>query len=235
MFNLNRFLDPEYLISLLYMIPIYLITLTVHEVSHGYIAYKMGDPTAYNMGRLTLNPLKHIDPFGLLMLIIIRFGWAKPVPINPRNFKNPRKGLAISAAAGPVSNFLMAIGGYIIFRIFYVILMHQIYTLQITEANSFINILNGFCTFFNQFCILNIYFGLFNLLPVPPLDGSRIVSYFLPYKFYRVYSNIERYGFLILMLLLYTGVISKPLSILAGYIYKGIEFIVCLIPFFKGY
>lgn len=228
----------EDLIQLLYFIPIYLITITVHEVAHGYAAYKMGDHTARSMGRLTLNPFKHIDIVGFLMLIFFRFGWAKPVPINPRNFKNPKKGMAISALAGPASNFCMAIIGAIIWRIIFVAgIKNNIFLLEagtMYYTNAFLGkFFSGCIAFFQSFYILNIYFGVFNLLPVPPLDGSRIVSYFLPPNLSYRYAQIERYGFLILIVLMYTNILRYPLQVLAGFIQTGINFVLNLIPFLR--
>jgi len=186
----------EALIGILFFIPVFFITITVHECAHGYIAYKLGDPTARNLGRLTLNPIKHIDPIGLIMIAVIGFGWAKPVPIIPRYFKNPKSGMAISAAAGPVSNILMAIIGLLLYAIL----------LQIFISANIVNVFAASALIFaDYFATLNVWFAVFNLIPLPPLDGSRIVSYFLSPKLHYYYNYVERYGFLILILLLNMG------------------------------
>ena len=206
-----RFLDDP--VSLLYFIPIFLITIVIHELAHAYVAYRLGDPTAAAMGRLTLNPLRHLDPFGLIMLLVVGFGWAKPVPINPRNFRNEKAGMAMSALAGPVSNILMCIAGVIILNII------MIYS---RNTNTYNSVITAAFTFFLQFSILNVWFATFNLIPIPPLDGSRIVNYFLPPRLSYYYSYVERYGFIILMALMYTGFLSGPLSNVANRIFDGI-------------
>jgi len=223
-----RFLEDP--ISLLYFIPVFLITIVVHEVSHAYAAYKLGDRTAAAMGRLTLNPLRHIDPFGLIMLLIVGFGWAKPVPINPRNFKNEKSGMAISALAGPVSNILMAFAGLIIFKIIVligknadIILLRGHDISVVTGAAG--SVMIAALTFFSRFYTMNIWFAVFNLLPIPPLDGSRIVNYFLPPRWSYYYSFLERYGFIILMALLWTGILWVPLGFFGGLIEGAMNFI----------
>ena len=213
---------------MLYFLPIFLITITVHECAHGYIAYKMGDPTAKDMGRLTLNPIKHMDPFGFIMLILVQFGWAKPVIINPRNFKNPKKGMALSALAGPVSNVLMAIAGAIILGAINHQYINYLVSGNAVQTNRFVEVA---CDFFYLFMLLNIYFALFNLIPVPPLDGSRIVSYFLPPKLGYYYNYIERYGMLVLMVLMYTGLLRVPLQFLSGLLIRGICYLLNFLPF----
>ena len=208
---LNQNFSAQDLVMLVYFVVIWFIALTLHECAHGYVAYRMGDPTAKNMGRLTLNPVKHIDPIGLVMILVIGFGWAKPVPINPRNFRNPKKGMAFSALAGPVSNLLMAILGVIISKILLVaVFKGQLYTFDYaTSAFSINNFAESALNFFGLFAQLNVWFAVFNLIPIPPLDGSRVVSFFLPYKLSYYYNYIERYGFLILILLLNMGRLSR--------------------------
>jgi len=220
---LRNIFSSENLIQMLYFLPVFLITITVHECAHGYIAYKMGDPTAKDMGRLTLNPLKHMDPFGFIMLMIVGFGWAKPVIINPRNFRDPKKGMALSALAGPASNVLMAIAGAIILGF-----INYIYFTNATQINSIVEVTRAF---FYYFMMLNVYFALFNLIPVPPLDGSRLVSYFLPPKLGYYYNYIERYGMLVLMLVMYTGLLRVPLQFLSDKLIGGICYLLNLVPF----
>ena len=209
-----RFLQNP--ILLLYFIPTFLITITVHEVAHAYVAWKLGDPTASAMGRITLNPLRHIDPIGLIMLLIVGFGWAKPVPINPRNFKNEKLGMAISAIAGPISNILMAFLGFIAANIIILIAV---------RTNNFGTVIESAFAFANVFATLNVWFAALNLLPIPPLDGSRIVNYFLPPRLSYYYTYIERYGFIILMILLWTGILERPLGLFSDAISSFINFI----------
>ncbi len=166
--------------DLLYILPITLISLTLHECAHGYVAYKLGDPTARNEGRLTLNPFAHIDPVGMLLMVVLRFGWAKPVPVNPLYFKNPKKGMMLTALAGPVTNFIVAI-----ISSFFAVFTSYAYFFTGTKTASVL------FTFFLLMTLLNIGLAIFNLIPVHPLDGSRILSYFLPNSFN---NFIIRYG-----------------------------------------
>lgn len=170
-----------------------LICLPIHEVAHGVVANKLGDDTAYYQGRLTLNPFAHLDIVGTLAMIFLRFGWAKPVPVNPTRFKcNMRLGMAFTALAGPVSNLLLSL----VFMIFSkgVILIGE------ATNNEFFFFLNWI---FSTMCVTNIYLAFFNLLPIPPLDGSRILNYFLPYRASQWYEKIERYSFIILIAFIY--------------------------------
>lgn len=162
-----------------------LIALTIHEYAHGYIAYRLGDNTAKSLGRLTLNPIKHIDPVGALCMILFHFGWAKPVPINPKNFENPRKGFALTALAGPAINI---IAGF--FTGFLYLLCYSTFK----ETNSaFLNNLEiNILLFLLYFFSINIGLGVFNLIPVPPFDGSRILNVVLPDKLYFKVMKYER-------------------------------------------
>ena len=176
------------------IIPI-LIALTVHELSHGLAAYALGDDTAKNMGRLTLNPIKHIDPVGLLMMFVFRFGWAKPVPVNLYNFKNPKIGMAYTAFAGPLSNFLLAT----------LILIFQVPLFQALEGGS---VLAGIAF---STALFSVFFGVFNLLPIPPLDGSKILIGVLPDRHHQTVLQYERYGVFLLLALVFFGVLTGPL------------------------
>lgn len=218
----------EGIIRLLYLIPCFMISLTVHEVAHGYTAYKMGDPTARNLGRLTLNPIKHIDVFGFIMLIFVGFGWAKPVPINPRNFKNYRKGIALSSLAGPLSNFVMALVMALIQGIAAAAIAASGYQFGTSVVNSF---LTSLFTFMGYFISLNVILMVFNLLPLPPLDGYRVLGVILPYKITYKLAQLERYSFILLYALLLTGILTVPLAFLQGKILDFIYFLVGLIPF----
>ncbi|WP_044984053.1 MULTISPECIES: site-2 protease family protein [Thermoanaerobacterium] len=162
--------------------------MSFHEFSHGYVADKLGDPTPRQSGRLTLNPLAHIDPLGLIMLFIIYFGWAKPLPINPYYFKDRRKGVLYVALAGPLSNVFLAIITRIL--MFYV---------------GNIPVLGLFLTILYQY---NLVFAVFNIIPIPPLDGSKVLWSILPQKEAYIYSQYEQYGQIVLLLLLFTGIIN---------------------------
>ncbi len=217
---------PGFLIRLIIVI----FSLTIHEVAHGYAAYKMGDPTARAFGRLSLNPLKHLDPLGFLCMLFFRFGWAKPVPINARYFKKPRQGMAVSALAGPLANILMSFIGLIFYKTVLALQWYDVITVNSQFAeNLFILVLE----FFSTFCVLNLYLGVFNLIPVPPLDGSRILFVVLPDKLYFGIMKYEQYIQIALIVLLYLGLLSGPLSALCGAILNGMEWLLELIPFFK--
>ncbi len=223
LFNFSNFDLKEFLISL----PIILFSLTVHEVSHGYIAMKLGDPTARYMGRLTLNPLKHLDPIGTLCMVLFHFGWAKPVPIDTRYFKKPKRDMALTALAGPVSNLTMGFVGILIYRILLAIFSA---TLSASTPEFALNVMKTTLYFFDLFAVLNVSLGIFNLFPVPPLDGSRILLTFLPTKYYFAVMKYERFIMLGFFLLLYIGVLSRPLSMIITWVLNGMDFIVGLIP-----
>lgn len=207
-------------------LPIVLLALTVHEVSHGFMAYRLGDPTAKNLGRLTLNPLKHLDPFGTICMILFHFGWAKPVPINTRYFKKPRRDTALTALAGPVSNLLLALTGVLLYHILLTIFVN------VPAGSEFVyNIFDATLMFVSTFVYYNTALAIFNLIPAPPLDGSRIFLTFLPAKYYFGIMKYERYIQLGLILLLCLNVLNGPLSWAVGKVIGGMEFIVDLIPF----
>ena len=175
-----------------------LICLTVHELSHGLAAYRLGDPTAKLNGRLTLNPLSHVDWIGLFLLLAVGVGWAKPVPVDPRNFREPRKGMAITALAGPLSNFVLALVSLGIGSL----LFHFGPT---SQPAAYILL------FLCQLSVLNVGLGLFNLIPIPPLDGSRVVEMFLPEAAYRWVMRYERFLIVAVVLLAWSGFFGGPL------------------------
>ena len=168
-----------------------LLCLTVHETFHGLMAYVLGDPTAKRSKRLSFNPLHHIDWLGLASMFLCGFGWAKPVPVDMRYFRNPRLGMALTALAGPVSNFLLALG--MIFGAW----------LVATEVVVVTAFWNWMFEFLLQTAILSIGLGLFNLVPIPPLDGSKIFAAFLPERLYYVWMRYERFGMLLLMAIIW--------------------------------
>jgi Zn-dependent protease len=190
------------------------------------MAYRLGDPTARNMGRLTLNPLKHLDPIGALCMVLFHFGWARPVPINTRYFRKPRRDTALTAAAGPISNFIMAFLGLLVQEILLAVFIRH------PASSQFVyNLQYAALTLFSYFHVLNLSLGLFNLIPVPPLDGSRIFLTFLPAKYYFGIMQYERYIQLGLMVLLWLGLLSRPLSFLVSALSGGMRFLIELLPF----
>ena len=191
--------DFTYLLSILLGVIPSLICITLHELSHGFVAYRLGDDTAQRAGRLTLNPLKHLDPMGLLMMLVFHFGWAKPVPVNMMRFKNPKKGMALTALAGPGCNLLITV----VFLFLYGALQKPLSdssagktVLELLELTAYISL--GFC--------------IFNLIPVPPLDGSKILFSALSDSAYWKLMQYERYGSIMLIVLVWTGVLGRPLS-----------------------
>ena len=218
----------SYIIQLLLSLPIILLALSLHETAHGYVAYKLGDPTARNLGRLTLNPVKHLDPIGFLCMLLAGFGWANPVPINSRNFKNPRRDIALTSIAGPVSNLLLAFIFVIIFRFSYEPIMTNSVRAMLTGNTFLSNALQYTYIFIYLAIQMNITLAVFNLLPIPPLDGSKILYMFLPPKTYFKIAPYERYISIAFMLLLLTGIVSPLLSTVTGYIMNGMFFVVGL-------
>ena len=175
------------------------LCLTVHETCHGLAAYALGDPTAKSMHRLSLNPLRHIDWIGLLMMFAVGFGWAKPVPVDPRYFKKPKQGMALTALAGPVSNLLLAVAALALLRGAILVL---------PGTNWAIWLVN----FLLELSILSVGLGLFNLIPIPPLDGSKVLAAFLPDRAYITLMRYERYGILVLLVLSFLNVGSISIS-----------------------
>jgi len=202
-------LETETLQRLLISAPAILVAITFHEVSHGYVALKLGDPTAKLLGRLTLNPLAHIDIFGTIIMPIMLFvmtegrfvfGYAKPVPINPSNFRNPRKGMALSAIAGPVTNIVLALASVIILKL----VLAPIAGLSPDMAKE--TLMKPLLMIFSASVVVNVVLASFNLIPIPPLDGGRVLTGLLPSKQAISFSKIEPFGFIIVLVLIYTGI-----------------------------
>lgn len=190
------------LVFFILILPILLLALTIHEFSHGFVAYLLGDPTPKRAGRLTLNPLRHLDFFGTLTLLITQaIGWARPVPINPNYFRNPWRDMAITSAAGPVSNLFLAI----LFAFFYNLFTFYNFSVGAFKISEPLRVM----------CLVgvkvNIGLALFNFLPIPPLDGSKVLVKFLPESIREDYLRLEIFGFLIILLLALTGILSKTL------------------------
>jgi Zn-dependent protease len=202
--NVSNILDI--VLSLVAVFP----AIILHEISHGYVALRLGDPTAKASGRLTLNPLAHIDPIGTILvpiiLVVLRspflFGWAKPVPINPGYFRNPFKGMLYVAIAGPVTNIILALVTAGLGRLLLLGVPDQV----ILFGSGFaVNLLDALFYLLGMFVIYNVFLAVFNMIPIPPLDGSRVLTYFLPPEGRRIMLSLERYGFIILIALLYFG------------------------------
>lgn len=180
-----------------------LITMTMHEIAHGYMALAMGDDTAKNAGRLTLNPFKHLDPMGTVCMVFFRFGWAKAVPINIEKFKNKKLGMFLVSIAGVGMNIIMSIVAMVV----YILLGGKNY---------------GLSVFLSSFIIYNVYFAIFNLLPFPPLDGSKIIASFLPEDKIYKFLNYERYFYIVLVILIFTGAVDKVLANIANGFISGV-------------
>ena len=199
-----------FMMNLIAGLPGIVIAMVIHEYSHARVAYALGDFTPRLQGRLTLNPAAHVDPIGLLMLFLVHFGWAKPVQINPLNFKNPRRDDILVSLAGPASNLIVSFVALII-----LVLLAK-FNFPLTE---------GLLVVFNLIIIYNINFAIFNMLPIPPLDGSHILRNLLPYEMAQAYERLERYSFIFLLIIIATPILSYvfvPLQRFIFGIFQGI-------------
>jgi Zn-dependent protease len=193
----------QFITELIILAPPLLLALTFHEFAHGFVAYRLGDPTAQNAGRLTLNPLKHLDPIGTIAFFFIKFGWAKPVPVNPSYFRNPKKDMLWVALAGPATNLALALISAILTKTIWFLAANLPYS---TTAEAILVPLNGMLV---ASVWINLVLCIFNFLPIPPLDGSRILMALLPNKAAMSYMQIERYGFVIILILAFSGLLGK--------------------------
>lgn len=191
-----------------------LICITLHELSHGLVAYWLGDDTAKSRGRLTLNPIRHIDWWGLLMMVLFKFGWAKPVPVNMYRFKNPKRGMAITALAGPVSNILIAL----VFLVIYGLLYRPLYVSGGAAGRTVLEMI--FMTAY-----ISTSLAVFNLIPISPLDGSKVLYSVLSDRAYDKLMRYERYGMILIMVLVVSGGLSGVLSTVTGWVFEKLFYV----------
>lgn len=205
-----RGLDWSYLLDIALSVLPALICITLHECAHGWAAYRLGDDTAKRMGRLTINPLKHIDIIGLAMMVLFRFGWAKPVPVDMRKFKNPKRDMAVTAAAGPLMNVILCLAALFLYGL--------------TAPGAFYR--GGALYYLNEGLYLTAYLSLalalFNIIPIPPLDGSKVLYSFISDRAYMQLMRYERYGMIALLALIVLGDLSglDPLSRATGWVFE---------------
>ena len=205
----------QVIISLLSCFVVIFLTLPIHEFAHGFVSTKLGDPTPRYQGRLTLNPMAHIDWMGALGIVLFGIGWAKPVQVNARYYKNSKFGMALVALAGPVSNLIVAFVSLFLYKSLEVIA-------EFSNTDTNVILLSLIAYFFVSIAQINIYLAVFNLIPIPPFDGSRILFVILPQKYYFNIMRYERYIFIGVFALLYIGVFDLPLSFLSSKLFDGI-------------
>lgn len=204
-FLLNGLLSPYQIVAYLLRALVVLIAIPFHEAAHALVSHWLGDDTAVRAGRLSLNPMRHFDPLGALCMLIGGVGWAKPVGVNPYRYKNPKVGMAVSAAAGPISNFLLAWGSMILYKC--------------AVYSGLGNSVPAVTLFLYYMVAMNLSLAVFNLIPVPPFDGSRIFLLFLPQRLYFKAMQYERQIMLIVLLLVFFGVLNTPLSIVVNFMW----------------
>lgn len=218
-------INTEYLWRILARVAVLFTCLPIHECAHGYVAYRLGDNTAKEQHRLTLNPLRHVDFLGMLSLVLLGFGWAKPVPVSPWNFRGDRRrGMALTAAAGPAANLLLALALMILFRI----LSWAFYLGGVLDSSA----AQGIRGILAAMIWTNVSLCVFNLLPINPLDGSRIIGLLLPERVYGWLMRHERVLFAVLLVVLVTGILDTPLQFLSGGLMRALDFLTSFVDFF---
>ncbi|MBR3267599.1 MAG: site-2 protease family protein [Oscillospiraceae bacterium] len=234
---LHGHFDQETLIELFAHLVIIFMILPLHELAHAWTAYKLGDDTASRQGRMTLNPIAHIDPIGAILLLLTGFGWAKPVPINPARFDRKhsmRFGVAITALAGPLSNLIAAFIGMVAFRFYLLSDFFKRGLIDSYLSGGELNTALIIRLFFQFFIIVNIGLAVFNLIPIPPLDGSKIVGYFTPAKFDKWLIQNEQIIRMVFLIIVFSGILSEPLSWVRDQIWDMFVFFTDWIPKIAG-
>ena len=252
LFNMN--FDLNTVLQIFTRVLIVFLILPIHEYAHAWAARKMGDDTAAYMGRLTLNPLAHIDWFGAICLTLTGFGWAKPVPVNPIKFRKQRLGMSLTAAAGPLSNLIVSFIGLAVYRVITATRMfrdsigdlYQQYSniddvlAEPFQAATLEHLANGNSGLFfilyilEVFIVVNIGLAIFNLIPIPPLDGSKIIAYFTPARVDEFFMRYQMQISLVFMVVIFSGILSKPLGFINGFIQEFLWFITSFIPKLMG-